>query len=229
MDHREINDVNAYEKDLKNEDVYDEYVTIDGKRFRIPYKIVKEVTFNDVKKEELISIENAGRLQYRLMLLEPVLRAKVEFTKGKITVVYNPKTANNRKEKMSREELAAFFAKEGVNVSNCPLTERDFDYFVEMYTYQFDPPSIRERPPYGYTAAEWQNMKEDYNKKMQLSKEKSRTKFEDWQNEYAMEHPDVLQEHIKNTAPKKQTLKEKIFGGKKGKKKNEKGFWFHGV
>ncbi len=229
MDHREINDVNAYEKDLKNEDVYDEYVTIDGKQFRIPYKIVKEVTFTDVRKEELVSIENSGRLQYRLMLLEPVLRAKVEFTKGKITVVYNPKTAKNRKEKISREELITFFANEGVNVAKCPLTERDFDYYVEMYTYQFDPPSIRERPPYGYTAAEWQKMKEEYHTKMQLSKEKSRAKFEEWQNEYAMEHPDVLGEHIKHTAPEKQTLMQKIFGGKKGKKKNDKGFWFHGV
>ena len=162
MDHRETNDVNAYEKDLKNEDIYDEYVTIDGKQFRIPYKVVKEVTFSDVKKEELISIENSGRLQYRFMLLEPVLRAKVEFTKGKITVVYNPTTAKNRKEKMSREDIIKFLDTEGVHVSNCPISERDFDYFVEMYSYQFDPPSIRERPPYGYTAAEWRSMKNEY-------------------------------------------------------------------
>ncbi|MEM0200910.1 MAG: hypothetical protein QXD23_00715 [Candidatus Micrarchaeaceae archaeon] len=229
MDHREINDVNAYEKDLKNEDIYDEYVTIDGKQFRIPYKIVKEVTFTDVKKEELISIENAGRLQYRLMLLEPVLRAKVEFTKGKITVVYNPKSAKNRKEKISREELITFFANEGVNVSKCPLTERDFDYYVEMYTYQFDPPSIRERPPYGYTSAEWQKMKDDYNKKMQSSKQTSREKFEAWQNEYATEHPDVLGQHIKKEIQTKPTLMQKIFGTKKNKKKGDKGFWFHGV
>ncbi|MGC8479369.1 MAG: hypothetical protein ACP5M9_01735 [Candidatus Micrarchaeia archaeon] len=229
MDHREINDVNAYEKDLKNSDVYDEYVTIDGKQFRIPYKMVKEVTFSDVKKEELISIENSGRLQYRFMLLEPVLRAKVEFTKGKITVVYNPLTARNRKEKMSREDIIAFLAKEGVNVSNCPVSERDFDYFVEMYSYQFDPPSIRERPPYGYTAAEWQLMKDDYNKKMNIAKQKTRSKFEEWQNSYAEEHPDVLGEHIKTQTPKKQTLISKIFGKKNGKKKNDKGFWFHGV
>ena len=229
MDHRETNDVNAYEKDLKNEDIYDEYVTIDGKQFRIPYKVVKEVTFSDVKKEELISIENSGRLQYRFMLLEPVLRAKVEFTKGKITVVYNPTTAKNRKEKMSREDIIKFLDTEGVHVSNCPISERDFDYFVEMYSYQFDPPSIRERPPYGYTAAEWRSMKNEYASKMQLSKQKTRSKFEEWQNSYAEQHPDVLTEHIKEKVPEKLTLAQKIFGKKKGGKKDDKGFWFHGV
>ncbi len=229
MDHRETNDVNAYEKDLKNEDIYDEYVTIDGKQFRIPYKVVKEVTFSDVKKEELISIENSGRLQYRFMLLEPVLRAKVEFTKGKITVVYNPTTAKNRKEKMSREDIIKFLDKEGVHVSNCPVSERDFDYFIEMYSYQFDPPSIRERPPYGYTAAEWRLMKDEYTSKMNLTKQKTRSKFEEWQNSYAEQHPDVLGEHIKEKLPEKLTLTQKIFGKKKGGKKNDKGFWFHGV
>lgn len=229
MDHRETNDVNAYEKDLKNEDIYDEYVTIDGKQFRIPYKMVKEVVFSDVKKEELISIENAGRLQYRFMLLEPILRAKVEFTKGKITVVYNPTTAKNRKEKMSREDIIAFLAKEGVNVSGSPVSERDFDYFIEMYSYQFDPPSIRERPPYGYTSAEWHLMKDEYNKKMQLTKQKTRNKFKEWQDGYAQTHPDVLGEYITEKVPEKKGLMQKILKRKKGDKKNEKGFWFHGA
>ncbi len=229
MDHRETNGVNEYEKDLKNEDIYDEYVTIDGKQFRIPYKMVKEVIISDVKKEELISIEHAGRLQYRFMLLEPVLRAKVEFTKGKITVVYNPTTARNRKEKMNLEDITKFLSNEGVHVATCPKTERDFDYFVEMYSYQFDPPSIRERPPYGYTAAEWRLMKNEYNSKMQLAKQKTRSKFAEWQSSYAEQHPDVLGEYITEKPPEKLTLTKKIFGKKKGGKKDDKGFWFHGV
>jgi len=232
MDHRENQEQNTYQKELEQEkahhEEYDDKVMIDGHPFRIPYKIIQEVTWSNVKKEEMKSLEYAGRLQYRLMLLEPVIRAKVEFTKQKITIIYNPKTSHNRKEKISLEELMEFLGKEGVHVQSNPKEERDFDYVNEMYKYQFDPPSIRERPPYGYTMEEWKKMKKEYGVKLEEGKQKGREKFAAWQQNYAEKYPNVLADKITAKPNVKPTLMQKIFG-KKGKKDNDKGFWFHGV
>ncbi|MCL5008268.1 MAG: hypothetical protein M1156_00035 [Candidatus Marsarchaeota archaeon] len=231
MDHRDGLDENAYKKELsqEQEEQYDDFVTIDGKPFRIPYKIIREVTFSGVRKDEMVSMEHAARLQYRLMLLEPVIKAKVEFTKQKITVVYNPKTAHNRKEKISLEELISFFDKEGVHLNQNPRTERDFDYYNEMYKYQFDPPSIRERPPYGYTMDEWKSMKPEYTKKMIEAREKNVAKFKEWQNSYAESNPQVLADKMPVKSSSKPTLKEKLFGKKRKRREKEKQFWFHGA
>lgn len=232
MDHRDGQDQNAYKKELEQQasDDYDEYVTIEGKRYRVPYKVIREVVFSGVRKDEMESIEHAARLQYRLMLLEPVVKAKVEFNKGVITVVYNPDSANNRKEKISMDQLIAFFDKEGVHLKGNPREERDFDYVNEMYGYQFNPKTIRERPPYGYTLEEWRSMKGEYARKMHESREKNVAKFKDWQDNYAESNPEVLADKI-SKEPRKLTLKEKIFGKKQGGKKreNEKQFWFHGA
>src|SRR5271155_4685102 len=92
----------AYQQDLKKQEVaatYDDMVVENGKSFRVPYKMVRQVYFSNIKKEELIDLEHAARLQYRLLLMDSVIKAKVEFAKLKIWIVFNPKEANNRKEK----------------------------------------------------------------------------------------------------------------------------------
>lgn len=223
---------NLYQKELEEQlsgkqKIYNDQVLIDGKPYRVPYKIIKEIEFSDVSKDQLIDMEHAARLQYRLMLQESVIRAKVEFVKRKITIVYNPIGAENNKPKSTKEDLISFMEGEGVKVDINKMNERDFDYFKEMYTYQFNPPSIRERPPYGYTMDEWRKMRDEYNKKAAEGREKSYQKFKEWQDSYASMHPNVLGESISSTAVKKKGLTERIFGKKK--KEGEKGFWFHGV
>ncbi len=227
MDHRENLDQNLYEKELKDseEKAYDDFVTINGKSYRVPYRMIKEVTFEGVSKAEMIDLEHAARLQYRLMLQDSIIRAKVEFAKQRIDIVYNPTESNKRKEKISLPDLIAFMAKEGINVEQCKRSERDFDYLKEMYTYQYEPPTIREHPPYGYTAKEWAEMKDDYYKKVEEAKQKGREKFEEFQRQYAAEYPEIFGKE-EGSDDKKMTLKEKIFGKKK---KQDKGFWFHGV
>lgn len=235
MDHRDDpNQQNVYQKELEEQlsgkqVIYNDQVMIDGKSYRVPYKMVKEIEFSNINKQQMIDMEHAGRLQYRLMLQDSIIRAKVEFVKQKITIVYNPATAQNNKPKLSKEELISFIAKEGVKIDPSAMHERDFDYFNEMYMYQFNPPSIRERPPYGYTMDEWKKMRDEYNKKAAEGRVENYNKFQEWQDSYAEQHPDILGETLTNSKePKKTTLKEKIFGKKK-KGEKEKGFWFHGV
>ncbi len=230
MDKRENLEQNAYQKELEQElkegpKSYDDRIIIDGKPFRVPYRTIKEITFSNVRREELIDIEHSARLQYRLMLLEPVIMAKVEFVKQKITVSFNPSEAENRKPKMGIPELVSFLAKEGVRVEGLPHESRDLDYFKEFYSYFYDPLPIRERPPYGYTQDEWKTMKDEYLAKMQEAKTKNVEKFKEWQHSYAMQHPELFD--IGSVAEKPLTLKERILGKKK--QKGDKGFWFHGV
>jgi hypothetical protein len=233
MDHREDQSQNVYQKELEEQlsgkqVVYNDQVLIDGKSYRVPYKMVKEIEFENISKQHMVDMEHAGRLQYRLMLQDSIIRAKVEFVKQKITIVYNPDTAQNNKPKISKEDLISFLAKEGVKIDPSAMKERDFDYFNEMYMYQFNPPSIRERPPYGYTMDEWKKMRDEYNQKAAQGRIDGYRKFQEWQNSYKEQHPDILGETVTNSQePKKASLKEKIFGKKKNDK--EKGFWFHGV
>ena len=233
MDHRDDPaNQNLYQKELAEQlsgkqVIYNDQVTIEGKTYRVPYSMIKEVEFSNVSREQMLDMEHAARLQYRLMLQESVIRAKVEFVKQKITIVYNPVGAENNKPKITKEELVKFMEGEGVRVDARSMSERDFDYFKEMYSYQFNPPSIRERPPYGYTMSEWKKMRNEYNKKASEGRVENYDKFREWQNSYASKHPEILGESITATAPRKKGLVEKILGKKKGD--GEKGFWFHGV
>lgn len=215
-------------KDLQvEEQEYDDKVEIGGKSYRIPYKTVKEVVFSNVSKEELKDIPYSARLQYRLLLMDSVLKAKIEFIWGRITVVYNPVGADNRKEKISMRELIEFLAKEGVHVNTTEMKERDVDYINEIFKYQFDPASIREHAPYTYTIEQWKRMKAKYESdKEKLDKEKLE-KFHKWQNEYLEQHPEIAKEYGYTIPERKPTLKERLFGKKKSDK--EKGFWFHGT
>ena len=124
----------AFLKDLKAEDAeYDDKVEYNGKTFRVPYRMIKEVVFSDLSRDELKDIEHSARLQYRLLLMDSVLKAKVEFNWNRITITYNPLEAKNRKEKTSRQQLIDFLAKEGINVKTSHTKERDLDYFEEIY------------------------------------------------------------------------------------------------
>lgn len=198
MDKRENSDAVTYQKDLEKElaeiKQYDEYVDEKGVRLRIPYKNVKQVSFSNLKKEELIDAEHAARLQYRLMLLEAVLFAKVEFAERRITITYNPPEAQSRKEKMSLQQIVDFLAKENVRVDAQQMQEKDVDYYNEIYKYQYSPKSVREHPPYGYTLEEWGKMKADYEAKKAVYWKEDLEKFHAWQQNYLREHPELAAE-----------------------------------
>src|SRR5580700_4433856 len=130
MDHNNV-DVGV-KQDEKSNSEYNAYVVEDGKQYRVPYKIIKKATFTNVKKEELIDIPHAARLQYRLMLMDPVIKATVDYVKCKISILYNPREADNIREKISLEELTEFLSKQGVNVSAVQGDNtiiEDYDYY----------------------------------------------------------------------------------------------------
>lgn len=173
------------------------FVTEDGKHYRMPYKIIKKVTFKNLDQRQLIDLPHSARLQYRLLLFDAVIKAKVDFHKKFIKIVYNPLEADNIKEKMSRDQLIEFLKAEGVTVSTDPanIEEADYDYYKELYSYAYFPPSIREAPPYGWSKELWKKEKE------RVAKEK-----------YRKEHPTTLDKFFmrlkgtKNPEPKKTGL-----------------------
>ena len=225
----------AFIKDLKADSaLHDETVEFEGKSFRIPFRFLKEIVFSDIDQAELKDIEHSARLQYRLLLLDPVLRAKVEFTKRRITVTYNPPEATNRKEKISKAKIIEFLAKEGVKVDEKEVSERAVDYFEEIYKAQFKPAVIREHAPYGYTLDEWKSMKPAWEKKQQTAVKAKYKKFKEWQDSYLAQHEELAKEFgyvakaseaDSEESKKEGTEKE----GKERKNEGEKGFWFYGM
>lgn len=212
------------------ESEFNSFVTEDGKQYRVPYRMVKKIVFSNLKKEELIDIPHAARLQYRLMLLDPILKAKVDFTKTRVIIIYNPRTADNYKEKISREELIDVLAKQGVHVSLENIEEADFDYYKNFYSYAYSPPAIRESAPYGYSREEWRKFRPEYEKKMAELDVEKKAKFRDWQETYLEGNPEIAPKIVEGYQPKgkpKRTFFDKLLGRKKEQK--EKGFWFHGV
>ncbi len=230
MDHSNV-DVNIKQEE-RNESEFNTYVTEDGRQYRVPYRIIKKVTFTNLKKEEIIDIPHAARLQYRLMLMDPVIKASVDFTKSKIAILYNPREAENIKEKISLDELIEFLAKQGVIVDKDHMLVEDYDYYKNLYTYAYTSPSIRERAPYGYKMDEWKKMKPEWEVKMKEGEIKKQEKFRDFQQNYLGTVPEMAQKidpnYKQNETVVKTTFLGKLFGGKK-KLQKEKGFWFHGV
>lgn len=228
MDHREhANNANGFMKDIEANEDFNDMITENGKTFRVPYRMVKEVVFKNVKKEEMKDMEHSARLQYRLLLMDPVLKAKVEFNRQRITIVYNPVGADNRKEKISERELIEFIAKEGVHVERGSMEERDVDYYNEIYRYQFEPDSIREHPPYGYTREQWRQMKPSWEKMRDAAESAKIEKFHEWQEGFIEKHPEMHKEYGFVPKKRKMTIMERLFGRKKEDK--DKGFWFHGA
>lgn len=172
----EISHQKVYEQDEKQEKGSD-FIMEDGNALRMPYRIIRQVVFKNLDQKELISIPYVARLQYRLLLFDAVIKAKVDYHKRFIRIIYNPPDADNIKEKISREKLIEFLGSEGVHVKADAenMEEKPYDYVKELYNYAYFPPSIREAPPYGWTREEW--------KKEKARKEKEK---------YKAEHPGVL-------------------------------------
>lgn len=220
MDRRENTDAITYKKELEHQlaenKEYEEYVEENGVKFRVPYKMVKEVVFSNISKQELIDTEHAARLQYRLMLLEAVLFAKVEFVARKIKITYNPEGAANRKDKMSLQQIVDFLAKEGVHINPQEMQQNDVDYYKDIYSRHFNPQIIREHPPYGYTLEEWRKMKTEYERRKVVMEKKNADKFHAWQQDYLRKHPELAAElGIKIEEEEESTFLGKISNRKK--------------
>lgn len=230
MDHSNV-DVKVKQDEKKESSTFNAYVTENGRQYRVPYRIVKKVTFSGISRKELIDIPHAARLQYRLMLMDPVIKAVVDFTKSKITILYNPREADNIREKISLEELEEFLAKQGVNVDDSSANMEDYDYYKDLYTYAYTSPSIRERAPYGYSMDEWKKMKPEWEVKMKEGERLKQQKYRDFQESYLAENPDMAQKIDESYKPGVNAKVKSTFLGKifKKKEQKEKGFWFHGV
>ncbi len=209
---------------------FDPYVEENGNKFRVPYHIIKKTTFSNVSKSEMIDIPHAARLQYRLMLLEPIIKASVDFTKSKITVIYNHDTSDNNHPKISLDDLREVLKKEGISTDPAHMAHEDYDYYKNFYSYAYNPPTIRERAPYGYSQEQWQKMKPEWEAKLKKGNLEKVEKHRAFQQAYLEENPEIAAKLDPNFKPSetKPTLKEKILGKKKGGS-GGKGFWFHGI
>jgi hypothetical protein len=188
--------VNRYKQDLEalkdaKIDDSNQYVEENGTKYRLPYKMIKEVVFAGVSQAEMIDAQHAARLQYRLLLLDPVIKAWVNFVKGRITIIYNPTGADNIREKMSFDDIVQFLDKEGVHVGRQNAAERDYDYYKEFYAYAFNPKTIREHAPYGYTDEQWKKMKPGWEKRQQEGRKKKWEQFKEYQDGYEKLHPEI--------------------------------------
>jgi hypothetical protein len=210
MDHSNV-DVDVTREEEKAGLGFDYHITEDGKQYTLPYRIIKQVTFTNLKIGELVDIPHAARLQYRLMLLEPVIKAWVDYTKSKIVVIYNPREAKNLREKMSLEELRDFLSKQGVNVSTDTMHEEDYDYKRRLYDYAYSSPSVRESAPYSYTVEEWRGMKPEWEEKMKKGEFEKKEKFRKFQEGYLEANPDVVEKVEPGYKPKG-TVKVGLFG-----------------
>ncbi|MCL5679928.1 MAG: hypothetical protein M1465_01120 [Candidatus Marsarchaeota archaeon] len=193
--------MSEYQEDLiKNANVDEEsikkqYIEENGNLYRVPYRIVSKVVFSNVDKSEFKDPEHAARLQYRLMLNDAILKARVHYARGNITIIYNPPSADNLKEKISLDEIVKFLAGEGVHVSGANTANGDYDYYKDFYSYAFNSPSIREHAPYGYTIQEWKKMKPEWERKKAEYREKNEEKFRQFQMDYLKEHPELAKEY----------------------------------
>lgn len=223
-----ITEFNKRATERKNEpgsENYDWFVEEEGKRYVVPYRIIKRVLFSNISQKELIDIPHAARLQYRLMLLEPVIKATVNYVKGTILVTYNNTGSGNQKEKMSQKEIIEFLGTQNVHVDPNAIDERDYDYYNEFFKHTFSPESVRETAPYGVKIEEWRKIRPEYEAKTKEAFKKKMESFHEWQDSYADEHPEILNEYVK----------EGVAGKKSGlfKKRKQKGstggHWFHGI
>ena len=197
MDRRDIHNKPGHAEKLAKEssseiDLSKEYIKIGDALVRMPYRKIKKVTFTNIKREELIDIPHAARLQYRLMLLDAVIKARVNYAKGQISIIYNPVGADNIREKISLEGLISFLEHEGVHIDRNNMKDEDFDYVEEFYSYAFNPKVIREHPPYGMSIEEWKVRKAELEKEAKELEEKKLKKFREWQKKYKEEHKDIL-------------------------------------
>ncbi len=170
----------------------DELIEELGKKYHVPYRIIKEAVIA-VKRADLGDQGRAAMLQYKLMTDDAIIKASVNYITGKITIIYNPKGAKNLRPKTDLDTIIEKLQSEGVN----PLSveEHDYDYYREFYSYAFNPPKIRDRPPYGYDPEKWKKIRDEYERERQKHEEEKRRKFREWQQEYYERHRDVLDKY----------------------------------
>lgn len=163
---------------------------LDGaKRYRMPYRAVRNVTFSSLKKEDLQDSRHAARLQYRLMLIEPVIKAAVDFSELKISVIYNPNGASNGRPGTDIGTISEFLEKEGVHVHPKSTRDSAYDYYSQLYSYAYSPARIRKSTPYGYSLRAWMEIAPSYEKKTARADKEKLEKFRAWQSRYLKEHP----------------------------------------
>lgn len=200
--------------DIDEERIKKQYVEENGNLYRVPYRIVAKVVFSGIDKACFKDPEHAARLQYRLMLNDAILKARVYYIRGSITIIYNPPNADNMKEKISIDEIIKSLENEGVKVSREHMANGDYDYYKNFYSYAFNSPSIREHAPYGYTLQEWKKLKPQWEKNKAESKRKSEEKFRNFQAQYLEAHPELAKEYGIELKEEKRT-EGKLFGKKK--------------
>ena len=113
-----------------------------------------------------------------------MIKAAVDFDDAQITIIYNPSNADNSSDKTSQGELVKMLSKEGVHVDPSSARDVDYDYYTELYANSHNPKTIKESPPYGYTADEWSAMRSKWQKKMTETATRKREKFTRWQASY---------------------------------------------
>ncbi len=158
-----------------------------GKKYRIPYHVIKRAIFLDIKKEHLIDVSHSARLQYKLLLMDSVVKAVVDFNQLRITVIYNPIGADNNGAKTSVESLVKFLAQEGVHVHPGSTKDENYDYYKELYSYAFSSPSIRKSAPYSFTLKEWETLEPEFIKKSTKADRDKLAKFNEWREKYKKE------------------------------------------
>ena len=173
------------EQKIDKKQLEEDYINEDGALFRVPYRMIKKVTFSGLKKSDLIDQPHAARLQYRLLLHDEIIKAYVDHRDQSIMIIFNPKGADNLRKKSSLEDIIALLAGEGIHIDKTKMNETDFDYYKELYSRMFNPVSVRENPPYGFSLYEWRGMKPKWKLKRELEEKKKLEKFRAWQKNYA--------------------------------------------
>ncbi|MGC8567804.1 MAG: hypothetical protein ACP5RP_00895 [Candidatus Micrarchaeia archaeon] len=178
-----INSYNAKCKERRDPSMPDYKLIDNGTECMVPYHIIKEAVISGISSEELKDRYYAARLQYRLMLLNPVIKATVNFAKLEIKIIYNSTESKNKMDKMSLDELIEFLNAQGIHVDKERVEDKDFDYF-EYYKYEYNPKEVRSVRPYGVSAEEWEKRKPAYIEKVKKSRKEKFAKFKEWQKSY---------------------------------------------
>jgi hypothetical protein len=115
----------------------------------VPYKKIVHAEIK-VDKSRLIDIPHAARLQYRLLLNDAIIKAKVSFTKGSIELYYNKEGSDNEMPKVSLENVLTLLKENGVEPQKDGINEKEVDYKDTLYNYAFKPKEIKRAKPYGW-------------------------------------------------------------------------------
>ncbi|MGC8709997.1 MAG: hypothetical protein ACP5RF_00045 [Candidatus Micrarchaeia archaeon] len=115
----------------------------------IPYKKIVHAVIS-VDKKGLVDVPHAARLQYRLLLNDAIIKAKVSFAKGSIELYYNKKGAENELPKISLDGIIALLKENGVEPKENGIKEEEVEYKDTLYNYAFEPKEIKKAKPYGW-------------------------------------------------------------------------------